>query len=144
MTAKKYCLVGLALCGLLSVADLSLTRVLIKATDGAIYEGNPMAALWLQRFGWYGLAFYKAATLVPFVASVALLARYRPRTGAWVVTLACLALTLVTSYSCGLLAQLHREAAAIEAMVVPSAEPVAMPAPGPWNPALLVPAEVKP
>jgi hypothetical protein len=109
MSAKVYCLIGLGLCAALSVADWSLTWALIHGSNGEVYESNPVAAWFLQWYGWTGLALFKAACTATFAVAVGLLVRYRPRTGARVVTLAVLTLVLVNAYSLGLLAQLHRE-----------------------------------
>jgi hypothetical protein len=114
MSAKVYCLVGLILYAALSVADWSLTWALIRGSDGAVSEGNPVAAWCLARYGWPGLALFKAGCTATFAGAVGLLVRRQPRAGARMVTLALLALTLVNSYSLGLLAQLRREARAFE------------------------------
>ena len=140
MNARTYCLAGLVLCGILSVTDLALTRALIQGSAGAVYEGNPLAALWLARFGWWGLVLFKAVSLIPFAGAVFVLARLRPRAGAWVVTLAFLALTLVNSYSLGLMSLLHREIDACEAVI----EVPTTPRPVPWNPRFLAHTERKP
>jgi hypothetical protein len=109
MNAKVYCLVGLAVCAALSVADWTLTWALINDSDGQVSEGNPVAAWCLARYGWSGLALFKTACTATFAGAVVPLACRRPRTGARVVTLAILTLGLVNAYSLGLLTQLHRE-----------------------------------
>jgi hypothetical protein len=119
MSAKVYCLLGLILCAALSVADWSLTWLLISGSDGAVSEGNPVAAWFLTRFGWPGLALFKAGCTGTFAAAVAVLVRYRPRTGVQLVTAALIALTLVNSYSLGLLTQFHREIQVLEVARAP-------------------------
>jgi hypothetical protein len=119
MSAKIYCVVGLVLCAALSVADWSLTWALIRGSDGGIYESNPVAAWCLERYGWAGLALFKAACTATFAAAVVLLFRRQPRTAARVVTLGLLTLILVNSYSLGLLAQFRREARTYEAAWAP-------------------------
>jgi hypothetical protein len=110
MSAKVYCLVGLALCAALSVADWSLTWALICGSDGAVYESNPVAAWILAGYGWPGLALFKAVCTATFASAVVLLVYRQPRAGARVVTVGLLTLILVNAYSLGLLTQLHREA----------------------------------
>src|SRR5262249_41553021 len=44
---------------LLSLTDLWLTWFLVQRSDGAVYEGNPVAAWWLSRYGLPGLALFK-------------------------------------------------------------------------------------
>jgi hypothetical protein len=125
MNARVYCAVGLVLCAALSVADWSLTWALIRGSDGAVSEGNPVAAWFLARYGWAGLAVYKAACTAIFAVAVGLLVRRQPRAGVRVVTLAVLTLALVNAYSLSLLAELHRddrtfEVARVSAPAAPS------------------------
>jgi hypothetical protein len=109
MSAKVYSLIGLVLVAALSVADWSLTWALIHNSNGEVYESNPVAAWFLEWYGWAGLALFKAACTTTFAGAVGLLVRFQPRTGARVVTLAVLTLVLVNAYSLGLLTQLYRE-----------------------------------
>src|SRR5947209_7514293 len=44
---------------LLSLADLGLTLHLLDQGNGRVYEGNPLANLWLHRHGSLGLTLYK-------------------------------------------------------------------------------------
>ena len=115
---RGYCWVGLALYVLLSVADLKLTASLLRANDEA-FESNPVAAACLERYGWRGLAVYKAAGVVAFAGAVILLIRHRPKAGAGVVTFGCVALLSVTTYSYSLLVDAHRENAAMNLMTQP-------------------------
>jgi hypothetical protein len=103
MTARKYCLAGLVLYAGLSVTDFALTYALV--TEGVAYEANPVAAAWLHRYGWAGLAWFKALGAAVFAVPAVLVARRRPRTGALLVTLGCLVMVWVVVYSNGLLAQ---------------------------------------
>jgi hypothetical protein len=99
MSPKRFCMAGLVLYVVLSITDLVQTYVLIRGSGGLVYEANPVAGVWLRRYGWLGLVAFKAGAMFIFAASVALLARYRPQAGAWVVMLGCLILVLVTIYS---------------------------------------------
>ncbi len=105
MRARTFFLAGLALFAVLSVTDFIQTFALISGGDGQVYEANPVAALWLERYGWHGLAVFKAGTVFLFVAAAVLLVRRHPRAGAGVVALGCAALLLVTNYSGQLLAE---------------------------------------
>ena len=99
MLVKTYCWFGLGAYALLSAADLALTYALLK-TNGAAFESNPAAAACLERYGWTGLAIYKAAGASVFIAAVILiLGRRRLRTGAALVTFGCTALLFVTTYT---------------------------------------------
>jgi len=77
---------------LLNAADFAVTWFLCQDT-GDVYEANPVAAWWLQCFGWLGLAGFKAALVLAVVGIAVLLIRHRPR-AAWVVLgLGCAAAT---------------------------------------------------
>ena len=109
MFATAYCWAGLGLYVVLSAADFGLTWVLLKMNPSAV-ESNPVAAEWLARFGWGGLAVFKAATVLVFVgAVVVILRRRRAVVGAGVVTFGCAALLAVTVYSGGLIGDTHDE-----------------------------------
>jgi hypothetical protein len=92
----------LVLFALLSVADLSLTWWLLTLPGGQVYEGNPVASWLLARFGWLGLAGFKAA-VVALVAGLAVVISWRrPRAGGLVLGFACAALTVVLLHSVSL------------------------------------------
>jgi hypothetical protein len=110
MRVKHYFWVGLGLYALLSVADFKLTHTLLTADEGA-YESNPVAGVWLERYGWAGLAAFKAASVVVFAGALVVVARRRPRVAAGVVTLGCAVLVSVTAYSHGLIRASRAEAA---------------------------------
>ncbi len=108
MGMRAYCWIGLGLYALLSIADFGLTSALLRANGGA-YESNPFAAACLERHGWRGLAVYKTAGVLAFAGTLFLLIRHRPKAGAGIVTLGCVVLLSVTTYSHGLLMDTHRE-----------------------------------
>lgn len=92
----------LGLFAFLSLADLGLTWYLLRHSDGAVYEGNPVARRFLLAYGWAGLAVFKAA-LVLLTAGICLaIARRRPRAAGHVLTFACATLAGVVLYSCSL------------------------------------------
>jgi len=121
----KYSWVGLTLFAILSAADLLLTSALLRANVGA-YESNPVAAACLEQYGWGGLALYKIGAVVAFAGAVALLIRRRPKVGAAMVTLACLILLSVTSYSHRLLMDSHRENTQLSLTEGPMERPIAL------------------
>jgi len=105
VNSKRACYAGLAVFAVLSVTDYVQTYVLVQTTGGRVYESNPVAGAWLARYGWVGLAAFKAGAVAVVVGSVALLAARRPGAGAGVAVTACLALLWVTLYSRQLMAQ---------------------------------------
>jgi hypothetical protein len=101
--------VELLVYALFSVGDLILTCVLLRYTDGQVYESNPIARSWLESFGWKGLITFKilSSGLVAFVSLV--IYWYRPRLGAAILALGCLVMGLVVFYSSQLLERVSRE-----------------------------------
>jgi hypothetical protein len=94
----------------LSLADLSLTCLLLQGGGGRAYESNPVAAWWLSRFGWAGLAAFKL-TLTVLVASLALaVSRRRPHAGGRVLAFGCSALLAVVLYSACLVSRVAADA----------------------------------
>jgi hypothetical protein len=83
---------------LLSGADLLLTWWLLDHSAG-VFESNPLACWWLARYGWLGLAAFKAsvATLVLVLAVV--VCRHRPRVAGRLLQFGCGTLVLVVLYS---------------------------------------------
>ncbi len=98
-----YCLLGIAVYTCLSVTDFVQTYALIAGTGGQVYEANPIAAGWLDSYGWHGLAAYKAVMVFWFAFAVALLIKRNPTAGALVVTFGCTTLLLVAIRSHGML-----------------------------------------
>jgi uncharacterized protein DUF5658 len=90
----------LALFAMLGVADVYLTWQLVQAGGGQVYEVNPLAEVWLQSFGWVGLLVFKGLAILLVSLSSLYVSRHRPRTGARLLTFACLATGLVVGYSC--------------------------------------------
>ncbi len=109
MWAKLIVWSGLGLYALLSVVDWMLTFALLRINNLAV-ESNPLAAAWLDRYGWRGLALFKAVGVGVFAVTVLLLLRRRPAVAAGVVTLGCAVLLMVTTYSHRLICESHREA----------------------------------
>lgn len=85
---------------LLSFTDLFLTILLVRAGDGWMYEGNPIAGWWLERYDWIGLAAFKTGVVFLTCTLLAVISCYRPRTGGRVLSLSCSVLAAVVLYSC--------------------------------------------
>jgi hypothetical protein len=103
MKLRRSLLGKSALFAVLGLADLALTWYLLRTEQGSVYESNPVAQWWLARWGWAGLVGFKLAVVLLVIASVKLIARYRPRTATHVLSFACGATALVIGYSCTLL-----------------------------------------
>jgi uncharacterized membrane protein len=106
MSWQRLILAGLIGFTALSVTDFLQTFALVEASDGRIVEGNPVAAEWLDRWGWTGLAVFKAGAVAVVLGVIYVLARHRPPAGAMVAAIGCLALAVVTTRSDHLLANL--------------------------------------
>jgi hypothetical protein len=91
----------------LSATDLVLTFWLLQGEKGVAYEANPLAAWWLGRFGWAGLAAFKLGTVVVVGCLLAFLLRRRPLVVRRVLTFGCAALVLVVLYSASLVAAIE-------------------------------------
>lgn len=98
MTARRYCLYGLVVFALLSVVDFVTTAALLLTKPGG-YEANPVAAAWLDRYGWRGLAGFKSLSVLVVLLALGMVCRRRPKAGAAAVTVACAALLAVAVYS---------------------------------------------
>ena len=96
---------------MLGVADLGLTWKLIHGGHGHIYESNPVAGAWLERYGWPGLAVFKVLAMFLVGLSAVYVSWYRPRTGRRILTFGCLVTAGVVVYSCFLLGSLSRHPA---------------------------------
>jgi hypothetical protein len=83
----------------LSVCDLIMTWWLLERSGRCITEANPIAEWWLSRFGWIGLAGFKAAIISIVVLLAGAIARQRPRAAANVLVFACAVLTVVVIHS---------------------------------------------
>ena len=108
MSKTKAWVTGTGLFAALSVADFVQTYALIEG--GPAYEANPVAAEWLARHGWAGLAAFKGLLGLCVIGAVALLARRRPPVAARVLALGCAVLFGVGVYSRGLLTTQAAEA----------------------------------
>jgi Domain of unknown function (DUF5658) len=100
----------LVLFAFLSVLDFGFTYRLLHASGGSIYEANPLANAWLQRFGWPGLALYKLLAVAAVAAAVLIIALRRPRLGSRLLNFACLTVSVVVVYSLSLSSMLPASA----------------------------------
>jgi hypothetical protein len=99
----------LALFAVVSVADLLMTWQLIQATNGQVYETNPLANAWLCSFGWGGLAVFKGLAVFLVMLSAICVSLYRPKVGSRILVFASSVTGAVVLYSCYLC---HRDVAA--------------------------------
>jgi hypothetical protein len=90
----------LAWFAVLSVLDFLMTWVLLQRQGDEVFESNPIADWWLQRYGWVGLAIFKALCVFLAAGLFLVVVRYRPRTGVGALNCACAAVMLVVVYSC--------------------------------------------
>src|SRR5262249_54705050 len=98
--------VGMGLYVLLSITDWMLTFALLRLEPGA-WESNPLAAACLNRYGWDGLAIYKASAVVVFLTAVTLIALRRPKVAGGVIAVSCSLLLAVTTYTHELIREVH-------------------------------------
>src|SRR6516164_11334440 len=84
---------------LLSLADLTMTWALIRDGLGSVYESNPVAAWCLHRYGWAGMAVFKALMVLASGSLSEVISRSRPRTGGRVLVLGCIITASVVLYS---------------------------------------------
>ncbi len=87
------------LLALLGLADLALTCALIRNGFGLVYEANPVAAWWISRHGWAGLAAFKVGSLLTGSGLCVVISWRRPRAAGRVLTLGCAATAAVVLYS---------------------------------------------
>jgi hypothetical protein len=90
---------GLLLFTALSVADLSLTWLLLERARGCACESNPVASWWLAHFGLPGLAGFKGGIVLLVAALVLFVARHRPGAARRVLVFGCSILLGVVLYS---------------------------------------------
>jgi hypothetical protein len=86
----------------LSVVDLGLTLQLLSAGNGTVYESNPLAHWFLTRYGWAGLAVFKAALVAVVLFLSVAISLSHPRAARTVLSFACVALVPVVIYSSAL------------------------------------------
>ena len=103
MNAKTLSQCGLVLFILLSLVDLGLTCLLIRSSGGQIGEADPIAKVWLLRWGWQGLVIFKLGRAAVVATVILLINRQRPIVGVLVVAFACLVVGAVSYYSYNLL-----------------------------------------
>jgi hypothetical protein len=114
---------GLVVGAGLGAADFVLTHAVIR--QGVGYEANPVAAAWLDLYGWVGLGAFKALAAVAFLGTVVLLARRKPGAAVALVGANCAALVFVVGESCRLLAAAEPERPAFLALPDPPDPPAA-------------------
>lgn len=83
----------------LSLCDLMLTGMVIRYSDGRIYESNPIAGAWLADYGWQGLVIFKVLGLGLVAFTSVFVSLRRPRAGTRLLTFACVVVGLVVLYS---------------------------------------------
>jgi hypothetical protein len=93
-----------------SLADLALTTWLLNVHADSVVESNPVANWWLDNYGFAGMAFFKAFTVVVVGLACHVLARSRPRLSKGVLSFACLTVLAVVGYSVYLLNGVRHEA----------------------------------
>jgi len=101
----------IVLFAMLSIADLALTRVLFHRAGGAVYEGNPVAAAWLENHGWAGLALFKGLCVALVLTTALVIWLRRPQIGADVLTFACAVTAATDLYSANLLVRIGQSLA---------------------------------
>lgn len=101
MSKTRMWAIGAGLFAALSVADFVQTYALIEGGPG--HEANPVAAHWLERHGWVGLALFKGLVSLCVFGAVALLARRGSPAGGRLLAVGCAVLFGVGVYSRGLL-----------------------------------------
>ena len=101
---NRLWLAALAIFVVLSATDFAQTYALIHTGEGAVYEANPVAGSWLERYGWHGLAAYKFGAVMVVAGVVVVLAGRSRRAATGVAVLGCLAVLSVTLYSRDLIA----------------------------------------
>jgi hypothetical protein len=109
MTMPVFPTRKLALFALLSLADLALTRYLLETRGLAVSESNPLAAWWLERFGWLGLTGFKLAMMALAAGLGLMVYRRRPVAGHRVLGFGCAAVAAVVLYSGCLCAAVTRQ-----------------------------------
>ncbi len=87
---------------LLSLSDLALTWWLLEYSGRVVCEANPVADWWLSRYGWLGLAGFKATMVLLVIVLAAIIARRRPHAAGRILGFACAALVLVVLHSVAL------------------------------------------
>jgi hypothetical protein len=103
MTARTYTIAALIVFAFLGAIDFIDTYTLVRGSGGQVYESNPVAARWLKKYGWEGLAFFKAASTLVVATTVLIIRPQKPRTAAVLATAACLTVLAVAIYSRNLL-----------------------------------------
>ena len=101
---NRLWIAALAVFVALSATDFVQTYALIYDHGGTVYESNPVAGRWLERYGWRGLAAYKIGAVLVVAGVVVVLAGRNRGAATGVATIGCAALLAVTLYSRDLIA----------------------------------------
>ena len=80
---------------LLSLGDLLLTWWLLEHSGRVVCEANPIADWWLERFGWLGLAGFKASMVLFVIVLTSVISRHRPHAARRILGFGCTILALV-------------------------------------------------
>ncbi len=72
-------------------------------------KSNPLASACLDRYGWDGLAIYKACATIVFLITVTFIAFRRPKLAGGVLAVSCGLVFAVTIYSHEMIREIHRE-----------------------------------
>ncbi|SRR5579885_1642308 len=118
MTPPRFPTRKLALFLGLSLADLALTWHLLSTSGPAVRESNPVAAWWLEHFGWAGLAGFKAAMTALTAGIGAFLFLRRPPVAHRLLSFACAAVAVAVLYSGYLCDAVRRRPFGLEAAEV--------------------------
>jgi hypothetical protein len=75
----------------------------LETSDGSVREANPLAALILERYSWWGMSCFKLACTGTGLLAVGVVTRFRPRLGYCLLLSFCASLVVVSGYSSVLL-----------------------------------------
>jgi hypothetical protein len=86
----------------LNLADWLGTRWLVGDDSGSVVEANPLAAVVLTRFGWWGMGCYKLTCVAVVLALGHVVGRRRPGAARLLWRTACVILLVLVGYQLGL------------------------------------------
>lgn len=132
-TSKKVFAVLLSTMFCLSLLDLFLSWKLIGPDGEQLFEINPIAAWWLNNYGWLGMAFFKLGVTALLGLAMAVIAWRRPLTGERLLVFAIGAQSTVVVYSV-FVVQFLNDVASDPYPTVTVSEPEGSPTPAPSVP----------